>query len=588
MSSVTDDALKRWPRRLLHVPSLVSYEWRPRNRYGKHISPKYNAITYTWGRWRLKENEQTSVRAINVTGTPWRIPRVDPKRFTADELEMVICRAAEGFSTLANFRKKVLPKVQFVWLDVACIDQRSNSPDSAAEIGRQALIFDGAEKVVAWLGNFSSIDLNSTLLDLDTMADQIIQDAQTRNDTTSSHSSILFRRFHDKLSFLLADPWFSSLWTFQEAYLRYDALLMSREGILATDPQLKAQPASGVPLQAELFTITGLCEQIASDLVKNSNPPADLYDAVLKMMTKSGIEALCQCNALAVYTAAGYRQFSQPQDSIYGIQQIFGARVGKSAINSNLAQTWTLEDLQTQLGLHLLKIHPVLSQLHVFKTPAPIGRAWLVSSTSSIIPPNQRLASDLATSAAKGHDDISPAEVPLCTFTLNRMEGIVWARFDGPICAFGDFLSVAKAFSQHELVEPRLDGASLLNISLDVTPEWSSCPEYLPTGYALVPQGRRQKQLALWLANGFPTGALNILLLGYRSQQGSSGISMYVGLFLLKEQKQQGSRTYSYYRRIGFCTWDKGLLTIGGEYLPKGDSLAGLTSLWKRQIGHFG
>lgn len=588
MASIKDDALKRWPRRLLHVPTMTSHEWQKGNRYGNHVEPKYNAITYTWGRWRLQENEQPSVRAINIKGTPWKIPRVDPQRFTAGELETVIRKAAEGFSTLSNLREKVLPSVQFVWLDVACIDQRPNSADSATEIGRQALIFDGAEKVVAWLNTLSSRDLNATLLDLDTAADQIAQHAQTRNISAGSQYRTLFRKFHDKLSSLLGDPWFSSLWTLQEAYLRYDALLMSREGVIARDPQGKARPASGVPLQAELFTIIGFSEQVASEVVERSNPPADLYDAVIKMMRKSGLHALSQCNALAVYTAAGHRQFSQQQDSIYGIQQIFGARVGRSAASSDPAQAWTLQDLQMQLGLHLLKKHPVLSQLHVFTAPAPIGSAWLVSSTSSMIPPNQRLASDLATSAAKGHDELAPAEKPQCTFTLNRIEGIVWARFDGLICPFREFLAVADAFSQHELVEPRLDGACLLTISMDVTPEWSSCPEYRPTEYALVPQGSQQKRLASWLAKGFPVGALKILLLGHRNQQGSSGVAMYVGLLLLKQRKQQGVRAHDYYRRIGFCTWNTGMLTIGGQYLPRGDSLAGLTSLWKRQIGHFG
>lgn len=41
--------------------------------------------------------------------------------------------------------------VEFVWLDMACIDQNPGSPDAAAEIGRQAKIFKGASHVYAWL-----------------------------------------------------------------------------------------------------------------------------------------------------------------------------------------------------------------------------------------------------------------------------------------------------------------------------------------------------------------------------------------------------------------------------------------------------
>jgi len=41
-------AIGNWPQRLLHVPSMTSFEWEPGNRYGVHIVPLYNAFSYTW------------------------------------------------------------------------------------------------------------------------------------------------------------------------------------------------------------------------------------------------------------------------------------------------------------------------------------------------------------------------------------------------------------------------------------------------------------------------------------------------------------------------------------------------------------
>jgi hypothetical protein len=50
-------ALANWPRRLHHLPTLTSYAWQPGNIYGGLERPQYNAITYTWGRFRLSNRD---------------------------------------------------------------------------------------------------------------------------------------------------------------------------------------------------------------------------------------------------------------------------------------------------------------------------------------------------------------------------------------------------------------------------------------------------------------------------------------------------------------------------------------------------
>ena len=44
-----DGKLGRWPHRLLHVPSMTSMGWQHGNVHGTHITPKYSAVSYTWG-----------------------------------------------------------------------------------------------------------------------------------------------------------------------------------------------------------------------------------------------------------------------------------------------------------------------------------------------------------------------------------------------------------------------------------------------------------------------------------------------------------------------------------------------------------
>lgn len=97
-----EEALGAWPRRLLHVPSLTSYEWQPGSCYGPASSPAYNAITYTWGRWRLGDNQAQSVQAINVSGVPWKIPTVQPNLFTDSQSLHVVQQATKYYSQIGN------------------------------------------------------------------------------------------------------------------------------------------------------------------------------------------------------------------------------------------------------------------------------------------------------------------------------------------------------------------------------------------------------------------------------------------------------------------------------------------------------
>ncbi|KAK8103565.1 uncharacterized protein PG998_010598 [Apiospora kogelbergensis] len=123
-----------WPRRLLHVRTLTSYEWQPGNSYGGYNEPTYNAITYTWGNVQLASGESPDINAMPFEGIGWKscLPRIDPDCFTTEELHHAINLAAKPDSEY--------PEATFVWIDIACIDQRKTN-DKDAEIGRQVKIF---------------------------------------------------------------------------------------------------------------------------------------------------------------------------------------------------------------------------------------------------------------------------------------------------------------------------------------------------------------------------------------------------------------------------------------------------------------
>jgi hypothetical protein len=158
-----------WPRRLLHVPTMTSHKWQPGNRYNGQCEPRYNAISYTWGRWRLNDDllEKPNVDALPIKGVPWKVPRIDPAHFTVEQFDAAIRRAMEQIPTellsadTGRSRRllKIFPEPpEFLWLDVACIDQRETA-EGKAEVGRQARIFRIAHQVYMWLSHTSYSDL---------------------------------------------------------------------------------------------------------------------------------------------------------------------------------------------------------------------------------------------------------------------------------------------------------------------------------------------------------------------------------------------------------------------------------------------
>ena len=164
-----NEEMGTWPQRLLHVPRMPSYEWTPGNVYCSHVEPDYNAISYTWGRYDLQymskdigKKRYRYVKSIAIEGIPWAevVPRIHPDHFSTTEYQQVINRTQE---------LPPISTVEFVWVDVACIDQR-DGPQKAMEIGRQANIFKGARTVFVWLTKLQASKIGCIFTCLSTSA----------------------------------------------------------------------------------------------------------------------------------------------------------------------------------------------------------------------------------------------------------------------------------------------------------------------------------------------------------------------------------------------------------------------------------
>ncbi|RBR25339.1 uncharacterized protein FIESC28_01776 [Fusarium coffeatum] len=325
---VFDDSCS-WPRRLLHVESWTSYPWKQGNRYRGVYKPKYVALSYTWGRWRLKEGVQESVEALNIRNVPWKIPRVDPQHFTVDEFQNAIIAAANGDS---GDRKQ--PKVKFVWLDVACIDQEDEDIKHA-EVSRQFTIFNGAQRCAIWLASTSPIFAKIGICDFLSMRSPFtsvymnMTSPGTDGDDIAKHMMIGYSEMLlASTTTMIEDPWFTSLWTLQETFISRDqSVFLCNNGEIVKDH--RGEVIGMVDLMETSYSIFNyLSSQL--HLMEGYQDVHALIKDTISHIERLGFRQCFVFQEMGAYFAARHRKASRSKDRIYGIMQIFDIKSGLS------------------------------------------------------------------------------------------------------------------------------------------------------------------------------------------------------------------------------------------------------------------
>lgn len=391
-----ESKLGRWPRRLLHVPTMTSYCWQPGHVYGTFVAPQYNAITYTWGRWMLPTPDLLPhVRPLDIKGVNWSIPRVDPEHFSQDEFMAVIKKIMEPISSTEASSRDAKPSlVEFLWLDIACIDQRAQSPDGAAEIGRQGDIFRGANRVFAWLTTVSGAGLVDLLTNI----------SMPNPAAFEYYSNIQLPRplsvIQDSLDFLTRDPWFSSLWTLQEAFLRQDTLFIARDGLVAQEvhpsssewasqewPVLVVEQKAVLTFPFSVERLDWICLNLGLFIradITDSSPEATetalQRDRALRKRIGIG-SGWEKSSPMLAFTASAHRTASYESDRIYGIQQVFGFRLGATRVGAP-QRVFTREELELELAKEIIAKFPLTSQLFVTEHPREFGHNWRINPDS--------------------------------------------------------------------------------------------------------------------------------------------------------------------------------------------------------------
>ena len=150
---------------------------------------------------------------------------------------------------------------------------------------------------------------------------------------------------------------------------------------------------------------------------------------------------------MALYTCARSRQTTGPLDRVYGIMQIWDFQLGLSAPGADRLRDWTLEELEIELGKHLLQTYPIESQLHIHTQSVTGRQAWRISSSSTI--PHLPLFYGQSNHLSGDIDRHS------ANLSCRYANGITYGHFDGKVCSI-DALRTCMGNSEPLRAVPRL------------------------------------------------------------------------------------------------------------------------------------
>ncbi|KIK54404.1 hypothetical protein GYMLUDRAFT_48765 [Collybiopsis luxurians FD-317 M1] len=523
-----EDVEKSWPRRLLHIPSMTSIERSGLNVYGTAQEPKYSILTYTWGRWQVKEPGPLSV-ALPVKGTTWKIPVIKEEHFTVDAFQRIVNRMGED-------------GIEWAWIDVACIDQE-NTTVKMDEIGKQASIFLTANKVFVWLSHLSTNRLKAAVDEIDNYGPQLYF-VDTPSEKTSLHEIV--ERLHTSYGVIFDDPWFSSLWTLQEVILRSDACVLSREGDL-----ILQEPKGHLFLTMFINTCQNNYREIEKYAIKLEEKRARRYipleeseqrtlsliQEILHMILSAGFYFLFTDNPNVQYGIARYRKTSHEEDRVYAIMQAFGLRVGKSIRPDDEPP---LDQLFDEFALAINSKSPILGQAFVHTTLPDPNKSWRITQSSRV------------------PEELMSYKEPNAQSSIAASPSSIAIMASGKHCLFEDLLQLAESVDQDPLI-PQINLSLILDDYIrdsydnKVTLSQFSSPESMLKRYSpILREEHGENNLRVFLL-GDIRGIWNL----HHKKFGRR----YVGLLLQRQEKlgtglDADPLNYVTFKRLGVCIWE--------------------------------
>ena len=509
---------REWPLRLLHVPSMTSIVRQEGNRYGNCVEPAYSILSYTWGRWKLPSENP----ALNVRGIDWKVPAVDEKHFSVAQLENAIWRISLGRGTEADSQAVV-----FVWIDVACIHQE-NEMLKAIEVGRQAAIFKNAAHAYVWLNHLGDFEIRECDRALFDIAETLSSIPNSANDETQ-YLDRWIDPFTRVSQTFLQDPWFTSLWTLQEMFLRADAQILSRDSNVV-------ERSGGNGNYLALGNLIINCTSVYTTLMDQSSNVISYTraetDAVLELIERLGLYYGMWENSMLLLIAARHRHTRRPKDRIYGIMQVYDFKLGTSAQPD---KEFTLEDLEFQLAAAHNTQSPVYAQMFIHTEVVDPGHCWRIIPSSRI--PQELLFTELG---RKSLCKISFGDTaqPLFTGKACSLENLLEFWRGAYSTPDGDDEQDESSYAQTVLQDILIDLPEL--VGLEMPPEYGNeTNEFL-----------QKFEMGRFLVAAFGE-SVQVLLLGSLIDGIDEDIDMLAGLIV----RCRPLGTVECWQRMGICLW---------------------------------
>ena len=410
------------------------------------------------------------------------------------------------------------------------------------EVGRQADIFRRASGVSIWLSR-SGTDTASLARLRDFVSSLIYGNylCPPWDITDEQWQAEMLCGIRE----LLCDPWFTSLWTLQEAFLAQDAYFITASGAPLTLLSDKLFNSSSFTLSM----FTDACRCLSKQCHKLPEVHLKFATEFEGWMQKSNLNNLVRNgNPLALLSAAKYRFASEDQDHIYGIMQVFRYRLGTSAPEARPDRSYTRSELTAQLGEAMFHDRLVQSQLHAFTEPVERGKGWHLCPSSAI--PSCYIEPLLPL-----QENREPIEgsTPRCRLSTKKVGSILLGFFEGLACPFAK-LQVPWRQQDDRMVRIHknmtgIDDGRGCPLSFRMAPDVNELiydsPEYKTWELIDIPEDiPRQNAFAGWLNPNFEQNRLIVLLLGQT-------YSNYYGIILLHVEVE----STLYWHRLGTCSW---------------------------------
>lgn len=511
-----------WPRRLLEVSTMTSYERQSGNIYAGETEPKYSIVSYTWGRYTVPDGQRLHVRGIT-----WQTPAIDQSKFSIEDFTGML--------------KKAAGKNRFVWVDIACIDQEDYAV-KMEEVGRQAGIFANADQAFAWLWTLPGAALQEAMSPIIKYGFHLGEVLIDYGDEAAMSAAV-----HSGVDRVLDDPWFTSLWTLQEGFLRTDAVVLSKDAqhILSPRDTGCAWPDDiRNKVRWNTVTVFSFTDRLWLTLEFLESPYGPFHcegsearnKVTAERIYQTGYNSMPSENPNVQYGRARFRKTLYELDRIYGIMAAYNISVGAAAPGADVDRAYTLPDLEEEFAIAINAKSALLGQLFVHVGQPCEGKTWQITQ-------NSRVPAGFSV-ARKSTANLRSFTVDDCVIKpVEESARMTFMRIQGHICSLAAMTGYwEEKKEQHEdyLAHAILDDYLMANDC--------QLPKYTQRDERKSYDKERINSISLRLFELFGTERISVLRLGTIGGR-VEGPYQY-GLILLHDGDQQGTC-----QRMGICMW---------------------------------